>query len=352
MTADLRLRRRPTLRVRFRGSGFVVDSPELSRAYEMQLPAMRILSLCELPVARNVLVEWADLESDAARALIDNLEREGLLVATEEQLPTPWDRWGLAAWFAHWEGARTRFLHVEEEVVALKQDILLREPPALTTTRHRDEGLPVVELEPVTESLMSTPLNEILVHRRTARFAASNPSTIDQVSAVVGATFASQGKFEAGQFGDVHMKSYPAAGGRHDLDAYVLVFDVEGLASGTYWYDDEYHSLRRIGPTPDRSRWDLLTGAQGPLLFASFACVTVSVTARLAWKYRSPRTYRDVWQHTGHAVQVLQMAATSAGLESFITGAFSDHEVQRELGLEADEWPTFVVAFNGEAKSD
>jgi SagB-type dehydrogenase family enzyme len=147
-------------------------------------------------------------------------------------------------------------------------------------------------------------------------------------------------------FGISHLKAYPAAGARHDVDAYVLAFDVEGIPPAAYWYDDESQALHKVGPPPLRREWNMLTGQQDALQHAAFAVLTVSCTDRLAWKYRTPHAYRHVWQHAGHAVQVMLMVATAMGLSQRLTGALSDKEIRTDIGLAASEFPTFLTSFN------
>lgn len=342
----MRVQRRNGLRLRFYGTRLLVDGPELSAGLAVDAAAARILTFAVEPVEIDALVEWSELEPRDAHRLIDELILRGMLVHGQSAgTPPPWDAWGEAAWFAHWEGERTRFAADHVEVDTLKNSLSQRPQPHRTTERHR--GRPFVRLPASEEKPLDASLKAVLRNRRSTQLQPStNPTTVGDVATVLGETFRSRSLTDAKFFGVSHLKAYPSAGARHDIDAYVLVFDVPGIPSASYWYDDEQHTLRQIGTAPSRDLWDAASGQQHAPDYADFAVLTVSATERLAWKYRSPHAYRHVWQHTGHAVQVMLMVATALGLAQRLTGALSADDIRSQLGLTSDEIPTFLTCFN------
>ncbi|MFT4280650.1 SagB family peptide dehydrogenase [Microbacterium sp.] len=343
---EARLVRSPDLRIRPRGTTFVVDSPRLTTAYEVHGAGLDVLRLTAEPVSPEVLVDWLDLDRDTAARLVGSMVRSGLLIdATESVAPaSPFDVWGQAVGVAHWEGERTAYAANEADENTVKAKVLSRTRPPMTNRRGDVTGNDVRLTAP--EPLVR-PLGEVLRSRRTSRFSQRRAVSLVDLSTLLGSVFGIISVRDAGDFGAGYLKAYPSAGALHDIDPYLVVFDVPGVAPGTYAYIDSRNCLVPVSDEADSAEWDRATASQGPPGACAMLLVLVSSTERLAWKYRSPRAYRDVWQHAGHATQCALLVNTALGLESFVTNAITTPEVSRLLGLTSTEWPTTVIAVNG-----
>ena len=73
----------------------------------------------------------------------------------------------------------------------------------------------------------------------------------------------------------------------------------------------------------------------------------VFITARfdrLWWKYEHSRAYRMAFIEAGHLSQTFQLVATTLGLNTWLTGAFADAQVETLLGIAGSaEQPLFFV---------
>ena len=65
---------------------------------------------------------------------------------------------------------------------------------------------------------------------------------------------------------------------------------------------------------------------------------------RLWWKYEHSRAYRMAFVEAGHLSQTFQLVATALGLNTWLTGAFADQQVEALLNLEGSaEQPLLFV---------
>ncbi|AOE62779.1 SagB family peptide dehydrogenase [Pseudomonas corrugata] len=138
-------------------------------------------------------------------------------------------------------------------------------------------------------------------------------------------------------------RSSPSGGGLNACEGYLYVRNVTDLAPGIYAYHPDAHALSLIRSLPDDRLGDLLCGQHfiNPLPFGLFL---TSRFDKLWWKYPHSRAYRMAFVETGHVSQTFLMVATALGLDTWLTGALADREVEHLLGLEgASEQPLFFV---------
>ncbi|MCU7246642.1 SagB family peptide dehydrogenase [Pseudomonas koreensis] len=143
-------------------------------------------------------------------------------------------------------------------------------------------------------------------------------------------------------------RSSPSGGGLNACEGFLLVQNVEGLEPGVYAYCPAAHALTQVSPLPDSALGQLLGGQH----FINNLPLGLFITARfdrLWWKYLHSRAYRMAFVEAGHLSQTFQLVATALGLNTWLTGAFTDEQVQALLKLEDAEQPLFFV---GCGKSD
>lgn len=141
-------------------------------------------------------------------------------------------------------------------------------------------------------------------------------------------------------------KSFPSAGGLHPEEAYVVSLNIEGLTSGIYYYNSVDHNLSLVNDSFSES--ELISILQGQY-FASGLAGGIFLTSRFEktwWKYPHSRGYRMSLIDNGHASQSILLTATALGLDTWMTGAFSDSNVEKILRIETTtEQPLFFIGF-------
>ncbi|WP_223488243.1 SagB family peptide dehydrogenase [Pseudomonas sp. A-RE-19] len=138
-------------------------------------------------------------------------------------------------------------------------------------------------------------------------------------------------------------RSSPSGGGLNACEGFLLVQNVNGLNPGLYAYHPCDHSLSFINPLPRLPLGQLLCGQH----FINNLPVGLFITSRfdkLWWKYEHSRAYRMAYVEAGHISQTFQLVATALGLNTWLTGALTDDQVETLLTLEnSAEQPLFFV---------
>lgn len=138
-------------------------------------------------------------------------------------------------------------------------------------------------------------------------------------------------------------RSSPSGGGLNACEGFLYVQNVSGLQPGLYAYHSTNHALSFVNPAPDSPLGQLLCGQH----FINNLPVGLFITARfdkLWWKYEHSRAYRMAYVEAGHISQTFQLVATALGLNTWLTGALTDDQVETLLGLEDNaEQPLFFV---------
>lgn len=206
-------------------------------------------------------------------------------------------------------------------------------PPAL---RLRFDG----DAEPRTlpASDRSDSFFDALAARRTTRHFADAPVARDDFADLLRWTFGVRATVSLGRRHRVALKSSPSGGSLHPVEAYPIVFSVDGVEPGLYHYDAFAHALEplRLGPAPQLR--ELVVQLASGQTFTGRGAFVVLLVARLGrnyWKYpHSCRTYAVMHQDAGHLSQTFYLVATRLGLGAFYTAALDGRTAERRLGLE------------------
>ncbi|UZE00735.1 SagB family peptide dehydrogenase [Pseudomonas mediterranea] len=218
-------------------------------------------------------------------------------------------------------------------------------PPARTRTYHADR----IVLAPCT--LIDMPdvsLSQALVGRSTSRSFSEQAISIEQIGTLLYLTLGYLNERRGTQEATCPdalggRRSSPSGGGLNACEGYLYVRNVTGLAPGIYAYHPDTHALGLIRSLPAEPLGNLLCGQHfiNPLPFGLFL---TSRFDKLWWKYPHSRAYRMAFVETGHVSQTFLMVATALGLDTWLTGALADREVEHLLGLEGVcEQPLFFV---------
>lgn len=307
----------------------------------------------ELVQLLDVFSDWTGLDSfcdatrvapAAGRKMLDRLVEKGLL----ERVETPpgdtpdrtvWDQWGEAAAFLHFSTRNRSFSSSAQSATTLSKRAKENAAPAPLKAYAGRSRITLPKIQEKSQ------FHQVLKARRTWRRFASEPVAMNDVAAVLGATFGVQRWVNLGTLGRVMLRTSPSGGARHPIEAYVLARNVEGLSSGAYYYAPDEHALVRLrrGGVARASIAQMLAG-QDWYGRAAMLVVFTAVLERKAWAYRSARAYRSLLLEAGHFCQTFCLAATARQLAPFCTGAFSETLIENTLGLDGDREPVLYVA--------
>ncbi|MEM2921380.1 MAG: SagB/ThcOx family dehydrogenase [Candidatus Bathyarchaeia archaeon] len=180
----------------------------------------------------------------------------------------------------------------------------------------------------------SVSVEEALLKRRSIREYTGERLNLQEVSQLL---WAAQGITDPKGF-----RTAPSAGALYPLEVYLVVGDVENLATGVYKYKPLEHEIIKV--LEGDKRRELAEAAIGQISVreAAIDIVVTAVYERTTVKY-GDRGIRYVHMEVGHAAQNLCLQATAMGLGTVTVGAFHDEEVKEILNLPEDEQPLYII---------
>jgi SagB-type dehydrogenase family enzyme len=235
------------------------------------------------------------------------------------------------------EWSRQYLAHCSE-VLATPAPISLRAPQSA-------EALIIL---PAPDAMNDHSLNQALRTRKTCRSYTGAAVTLAEVATLLYFTLGYLPARENAQDDLVApdldtRRSSPSGGGLNACEGFLLAQNIVGLEPGVYAYHPREHALSRVNSLPEPALGQLLGGQH----FINNLPLGVFITARfdrLWWKYEHSRAYRMAFIEAGHLSQTFQLVATTLGLNTWLTGAFADAQVETLLGLEGSaEQPLFFV---------
>ncbi len=152
-----------------------------------------------------------------------------------------------------------------------------------------------------------------------------------------------------GVTGPDQKRATPSANAIYPLYLRVLVQRVTELEPGTYEYQAENHSLKRIGePVPEGELQQLGIGDQPWLREAA---IVIGVTAKLGDAVRhfraqppqGERGARYVYMETGALAQNVHLQSTALGVGCALVAGFNDSKVKEALRLPSELEPTALL---------
>ncbi|MGN9766376.1 SagB/ThcOx family dehydrogenase [Micromonospora sp. SD12] len=349
----MRVRRRDQLICRWDSDALMVALPGQRRWLRVTPDLFALLQrLDDYTDVDEVAAHFGDEAAEAATRALHQLRDAGILVADTDDDATPpvWQHWGPVASRMHIEARDANYLVDSPRRDATAAQIVADgEPPA---PFKRYPHAPAVHL-PRRALPLRSPVEEVFAARRTHRAFAGTPVGIDALATVLACTFAPQRFLDGGAFGPQQGRISASAGGRHEVECYVAVYDVTGVPPGLYHYAPEVHRLELLDASVDRQRIAALAYEQEPSYQGAFTCLTTTVAARLSWKYRHPRAYRLWMFDAGHYGQTFALTCTALGLAPFQTVAFHDSGVEAMLGVDGDhEFATYLLSAGNPAPGD
>lgn len=290
------------------------------------------------------IVKVSGPENEALlRRHVDTLLKLGILVV--ENPDSDASHWG-----AEWGGIAVRFHRESRDARYLIESPERDEVVAEITGRGDGPALfkdyPDSPLVPLPDPVpLRMPVGRVFAARRTHRKFTPDEVSLDELATVMGLSFGTQRLLDGGAFGVQQGRVSPSAGARHEVEAYVVVYAVEGVQPGLYHYSPRRHALELLNTGATREQVAQLSYGQDASFSGAFTVLTTAVAARLEWKYRHPRAYRLWMYDAGHYGQTFALACTALGLGPFQTVAFADSAVEEFLGVDpAEEFAVYLLS--------
>jgi len=179
----------------------------------------------------------------------------------------------------------------------------------------------------------TSPLQELIAKRQSCREFAPVPIQLGELASVLDAGYGITAlrKWQSGH--RTLGRPVPSAGGLYPLELYIVCNRVEGVVGGIHHFNARDHTLEPISApcTIAEILPDLMF--QRFLEPASALCLLTAVLPRTLRKYGA-RGYRYILMEAGHVAQNICLAATEIGLATLCVGGFTDHKLNRRLGLD------------------
>ena len=198
-----------------------------------------------------------------------------------------------------------------------------------TVTKNETIKLPEADLD----GDMS--LEAAMQKRRSVREYGGRPLTMAEVGQLL---WAAQGVSGPRSY----KRTAPSAGGLCPLELYVLIGEVEGIATGLYRYQAGEHSLIRMHGRDLRRELGRAAVEQMWSAEAAVVFVFAAVYERTTVKY-GERGVRYVHMDVGFASENLHLQAVALGLGTVVMGAFVDAQVHEVMGLAEEERPLIIM---------
>lgn len=228
----------------------------------------------------------------------------------------------------------------------------------LQTLYYSREGDQVALPDPNLSKMENMSLWKSLKQRKTSRCFNGQSVTLEELSTLLFASFglihgswdelASKGFEEIG-----YRRSSPSGGAVHPVEAYVFVFNVEGIVPGVYHYNVKGHFLTRLSTQISHDELQQSLCGQFFVQGISAGIFLVGNFDKVWRKYGHSRSYRDVFLDAGHLSQTFLLSATSLGLRTWVSAWFRDSDISKILDISGYEHaPLFFLGLgHGENKA-
>ncbi|MCA6101006.1 SagB/ThcOx family dehydrogenase [Bradyrhizobium australafricanum] len=194
------------------------------------------------------------------------------------------------------------------------------------------------------------PLRTLLEQRRSNRTFSGEELSFSQLSVIIDETFRyrkhdQEAYRRMGMSTPTVRRSSPSGGALQSCEAYLVGRKVSGMDPGIYHFRSHERSLGLVAPLSKDFSFGLLCGGQ---MFADDLSAAIVITCRfekLMWKYKHSHSYRVALFDAGHLSQTALLLATAVGMRTWVTAAFFDDEVRRELRIPSmsTECPLLII---------
>jgi SagB-type dehydrogenase family enzyme len=187
-------------------------------------------------------------------------------------------------------------------------------------------------------------LMDLLSKRRSCRDFAQREILLEQVSALLAASYGAVAPDRVSGQTPFIRRTVPSAGGLFPLELYAFTQRVAGLEDGVYHYDVIAHSLQQLRRGNLFPTLEPMFYAYPFLKDANIVVAMAAVFLRTQKKY-GPRGYRYILLEAGHVGQNLCLRGIELGLATLCAGGFVDSALNELLGLQPkQEGVVYTVA--------
>lgn len=217
-----------------------------------------------------------------------------------------------------------------------------------TSPNKTPDQLPGELIQLPKPSVMKGSLSDALTNRKTCREFSADAVSLETISTLLYLTLGylhqrTTSIDDCIAEGLHERRTSPSGGGLNACEGFIYVQNAIDLGPGVYAYDPSTHTIRFVNSLPVEPLGELLCG-QHFINNLPFGLFITSRFDKLWWKYEHSRAYRMAYVEAGHIAQTFQLVATSLGLNTWLTGALSDTQVENLLNLEdSTEQPLFFV---------
>ena len=182
----------------------------------------------------------------------------------------------------------------------------------------------------------------VLKNRKTCRNFNSNLITLKELSLILFCSFGLlHGNWdeldELGLKQTGLRKASPSSGGIHSEEAYIAVYEVDNLQPGLYHYRPQDHKLTLLKIGHFEKEIIELNYDQFFSKGLSFGVYITSKLEKIWWKYKHSRSYKAMLLDIGHVSQTFLNCSTALGMQTWITGAFHDAQVENFLSIDGNK---------------
>jgi SagB-type dehydrogenase family enzyme len=184
-------------------------------------------------------------------------------------------------------------------------------------------------------------LGELLRARRSDRELAGE-LTLTEVGAVVSLSLGIQG----GRPAAFPRRSYPSAGYRYPVEAYLVASRVRGLAPGVYHFNVRRGDLEVLLTADMSGEIAAILRGQDPSFFRDVSALLLlsAVPARSGRKYGMDAAHRFSLLECGHIGQNVYLASAALGIGCCAIGGVDEGRTAALLDLPEEEIPLYALA--------
>lgn len=209
--------------------------------------------------------------------------------------------------------------------------------------------------QPNTTDIENVSFYSVIKNRKTCRNFNAEFITLENLSLILHCSFGLiHGKWEEFERYNLEKtairKSSPSGGGLHSEEIYVVAYRVENLTAGLYHYRPYDHKLAVLAKNNFEQKVIEMNYKQFFSEGMAFGIYITSRLDRIWWKYKHSRAYKGMLLDIGHLSQTFLLSSTALGLQTWLTGAFFDSQVEEFLTI--DGKIETIILFVGAGKGN
>lgn len=227
----------------------------------------------------------------------------------------------------------------------------------IPTFRRREFQTTIHLKKPNTSILENCTLWRALSSRRTCRQFRQETANHEIFSSILYASFGfmKDREQEINEFVPDELRrrrTSPSGGGLNSSEIYIWCHQVESIDPGIYHYNPENHSLGLVRCLENTNTLPSLLAGQYFSDNLAFGAFIASRFDKMWWKYGHSRAYRVSLLDIGHLSQTFQLTCSAAGLNTWLSAAFKDSEVEKALGIETLDEQVLLFVGAGYSNGD